>query len=297
MQRFEGVISNQYLCDGAKPSIDSILKAFPNLKLYILDADRPYPIDNVTCVDSRRIVRYSFLGDELLKTFDFMVGDDLNRALQSTLWSRLAIGGMALGEQSIPIANTHLQKHGWYGAKKKKWLVISGCHRGGTTYITRTLTAVGVKVGHQNHGHDGVVSGALAGTNIIEGATVIHQIRHPVRAIESIQGVTHKIIPDALTCPLRGLKESRLLLAMKYWLWMHSFARLRSFWIYKLEEIEAAWPKICKRLDIDAEFPKLPANINARKYPVDPIEWGDLYETDEYIAEMIKTFATEYGYE
>jgi len=78
-------------------------------------------------------------------------------------------------------------------------IVIIGCARSGTKYISSLFNKVGYDVGHEKLGKDGIASWGLVpdsgkvpyGPSFSElrgrDMTVIHQVREPLAAIASIE--------------------------------------------------------------------------------------------------------------
>src|SRR5271169_6495414 len=77
-------------------------------------------------------------------------------------------------------------------------LLITGCARSGTGYISLFLQKCGMEIGHENTKNDGVASWIMC-TNAkhvpwgvdsrrrIKFAHIFHQVRHPLKVISSCQ--------------------------------------------------------------------------------------------------------------
>lgn len=77
----------------------------------------------------------------------------------------------------------------------KKKIVVTGCGRSGTLYMTKVLEILGYEVGHEGFKKDGICSWyiteksrAILTKRIVEGqdVTYVHLVRHPLKVISSM---------------------------------------------------------------------------------------------------------------
>lgn len=189
-----------------------------------------------------------------------------------------------------------------------KPLLIVGCGRSGTRYAKEVLAAVGIDVGHEVAGPMGTVDWHKV-PDPSEYKLVLHQVRHPLRVIES----THTIMGrswDFLSEnePRITRNDPILVRSMKCWLYWNERAEKVSSKTYMVEEMEKHVTSICNELGVKMTPQKLGAvrriskqNHTRRanpkhkaKYPT--LTWVDLEDADSYVAGEIMTTARRYGY-
>lgn len=285
----EGVISQSLLTSG-EIDLGRLAGVIQHPRITVIGDQQ---MGNIETIGESDIAKYPYIGCEQFRPLDFVITDGISSQALGRIWAYVKVGGYAIGMDKHKL----VVGSGKNVVRKKKWVAISGCHRGGTTYMAQLLTACGLHVGHQDYARDGVVSGSLSTTVFPAETTNIHIVRNPIKCIESLTGVIHRVLKGFPVCPVKNTGDSELLLSMKYYYWLHSLAKLRGLWTVRVEDVQSRWKAICKRLDIPfSEYPELSATVNARTYTVKAVSWGDLYNEDEYLAECIKTLSVEHGY-
>ena len=184
--------------------------------------------------------------------------------------------------------------------------LITGSGRSGTQYIARALCACGLNVGHEARGRDGIVSGFYAfKARHYPGKhpnprphfdIILHQVRHPLRAIASIQ--TGKSWTWARQFAPFQPRASLLNRACHVWLAFNEQAERISEWTYQIEALPDVWPEFTARLGFNAPYSAIagiPRNTNARRHAA--ITWGDVERAAPEIAANITAAARRYGYE
>jgi hypothetical protein len=181
-------------------------------------------------------------------------------------------------------------------------LLILGHPRTGTLYTAIVLRMLGLDIGHEREGKDGMVSG-IFGPNIDFGSfdKIIHQIKNPERAIPSIttiKGETLNLIYK--TCGRnivaeRGKVKSRLLLAMLSWDCFTDWADSMTNERYRIEDIKEYWPKLLKVFGYKKKkFPPIPDNVNHINHK--HFNYRGMKKVDKELTEKIKRKAEKYGY-
>jgi hypothetical protein len=140
----------------------------------------------------------------------------------------------------------------------RKRLLITGCGRSGTKYITHLLRRLGLDVRHERMGEDGITSWGMAvdagcvawGVPFRNFAFdhVFHQVRDPREVIAS--ATTFK--PDSWSfirahTPI-SLDEPVLLRAAKYWYYWNLEAEKIAHWRYRIDTFHEVFDEFCSRL-------------------------------------------------
>ena len=184
--------------------------------------------------------------------------------------------------------------------------LITGCGRSGTTYITQALRRCGLDVGHECYGRDGIVSGFYAvNAPHYPGRhpnprpvfdVVLQQVRHPLKTIASVTTGRSRAWAQPFV-PVEP-RASKLRWACYYWLaWNRAAERMAAF-TYRIEALEAAWPRLQEALGFDAGYAVtagIPRALNAR--PHAPVTWAQVRKAAPEIYAAIRAMATCYGYE
>lgn len=206
---------------------------------------------------------------------------------------------------------------------------VLACGRAGTLYTTEVLKAAGLDVGHEYTGENGTVSSLAYGSppyplfeweppigrcahqgediTQIPWDVTIHQVRHPLKTIESafivipkvswlyyerVIGISHRL-PKLYRC-------------MLYWFRWNVLCESISKFTYQLEKIEQNWMRICEEAKISAPFPaQISRTTNHKKRNQIPFAdkkfkitgWEQLSDIDPVLTERIRELAKKYGYE
>jgi len=155
-------------------------------------------------------------------------------------------------------------------------ILFTGCARSGTKYTAQLMQLLGLDIGHEKMGKDGISSWWFAPKSHLRSKftfdTVVHQVRHPLSQIKSCfqlgdrSGVMWRFIRDHT--PITG-KESKLLqCAMYFYYWNLEIEKHATF-RFKIEYIDKEYAKLCKAVGVKPD-PKVlaetPRNIN-RSFP------------------------------
>ena len=167
----------------------------------------------------------------------------------------------------------------------KKNLVVIGCGRSGTKFISKHLG-----LGHEiKKTEKGIACWQAVIDNnpyysIQPGDYIVHQIRNPIDTISSCHAILMKESWDLIINNVKDIneKDSLLLKCMKYWYYWNIMAEEKALVSYRIEDI----------------FSEIPKNTNSRKdwdlYR--KISWDDMQNEDNYLTRKIRILATKYGY-
>ena len=187
-------------------------------------------------------------------------------------------------------------------------ILICGCGRSGTKYITQVLRKCGLDVGHEKLGKDGIVS-SLWTIDVdkyppyhIQGPQpefdiILHQVRNPLDTIGSLL----TSLPESweFNCRHTPLKMSDPLpkRAAEYWYYWNLLAEKRAIWTYQVESLHYNWDTFCAYLNLDVSYDlikDIPRNVNTRKHQ--QIDWDWLERaTPEHYKDILR-LVVRYGY-
>lgn len=196
---------------------------------------------------------------------------------------------------------------------KHHFLLITGCARSGTTYISDVLKLGGLDIQHENVGKDGTSSWFMcieadhvpwkhrpsaAGFNFDH---IFHQVRHPLKVISSVLGTEHRkaIKYFSENIPEIYDKDTPLIKCAKYWYYWNLYAEQKAEWRYQVEQIDSCLEEMGQRLGITLDkaiLQQVPRDSNHRKMTTN-LTWAQLKE--EIPANLfikIQEMALRYGY-
>jgi hypothetical protein len=199
-------------------------------------------------------------------------------------------------------------------SSKDRLLLITGCGRSGTTYISHLLTLCGLDIGHEIMGNDGVASWYMAintkyaphgeGAKKYKFKHVFHQVRHPLDVISSFYTnfVPEVTIWKFLYKNVSSIKRSEphLVKCAKYWYYWNLAAEKKAEWRYRIEDIDTALEQMCNILGIPYNpdvLNQVPKDTNKWHQYSEKITWSDLKNTlkpKDY--KNIRDLALKYGY-
>ncbi len=159
-----------------------------------------------------------------------------------------------------------------------KKLLITGCGRSGTGYITFLLRRLGMGVEHDRMGKEGIVTWLLAvdAESVPWGLSprrqfafdaIFHQVRYPldvIRSLSTFKDDSWKFICDHTPC---RLDEPLVLRSAKYWYYWNSKAEEIAHWRYRIEDISSVFETMCEQLHVVPNkeiLDMLPTDINTR---------------------------------
>jgi hypothetical protein len=159
-----------------------------------------------------------------------------------------------------------------------KRLLVTGCGRSGTKYISILLKRAGLDIGHERMGGDGICSwlfGADAADTPWGPAPseyrfdyIFHLVRHPLSAIPSIATFKGRAW-DYISRHIDIDKDDPVLLrSAKYWLYWNAMVEDKTSDRIRIEDMPDAIDLVCGSLGIDADISELrtvPTDINTRR--------------------------------
>lgn len=193
-------------------------------------------------------------------------------------------------------------------------LLITGTPRSGTHYTARLLQALGLEVGHETVGRDGAVSWKHITTGTFEVnkkrrrrvqhidsegfTTVLHQVRHPLRTIASMQTLGEATWAYMAKFTSMTGDEPVLRRAMIAYLEWNRLIEKRAAWCFRIEHFEQVFPEFCRRLGLlEQPLPQLTVGArDSRTKRYSPVTWDDLARVDGDLAERVRRRAVVYGY-
>jgi hypothetical protein len=188
-------------------------------------------------------------------------------------------------------------------------LLITGCARSGTTYITYVLRNCGLNVDHEENAGYGIVSWPMAvdSSNSVWGPPsnryrfkhIFHQVRHPLKAIAS--ATTEPTRSWAYICQhCKNIKmhDKPLVKAAKYWYYWNLLAEKKAEWTYRIEDIENALDEMSRRLSIPLSkkaLGRISKKTNSRRHA--SYTWKDIKAAiNPKLYAKILEMARRYGY-
>lgn len=163
--------------------------------------------------------------------------------------------------------------------RQLKSILITGCGRSGTRYVSYLLDLLGLDVGHEKMGRDGTASWYMvvpshsppfgpASTEYMF-RTVLHQVRHPLAVIPST--LSFKERSWDYICENLGLDRHQepLRLGLSYWYHWNLKAGRLAGWRYKVEDMAEIFPEFCSHVGVTPDKGVLQAvapDINTRRH-------------------------------
>jgi hypothetical protein len=157
-------------------------------------------------------------------------------------------------------------------------VLVTGCGRSGTRYVTFVLRRLGLDVPHERLGRDGMASWTMAvdaserpygpPSETVRFRQVFHQVRHPLAVIRSVAtfGPESWAFVYAHT-PCRP-DDPVVVRGGKYWLAWTAQADRSAMWTYRVEALGEALPELCRRLGVPyrpAVLEVVPTDVNTRR--------------------------------
>jgi hypothetical protein len=191
-------------------------------------------------------------------------------------------------------------------------LLVTGCARSGTGYISKLLTEAGYAIDHERIGKFGTSAWPMA---IISDyapwgppATsanfkhIFHQVRHPVKVISSVYTSEPKRSWEYIMkyIPEIESKDSHVTKCAKYWYYWNLKASARAEWTYRVEAINSLWEEFEGRLGTKLDrtaFNRVSLTTNRRNGAHRVFTWRDLkLALEPELFHNIQSLAVIYGY-
>ena len=192
-------------------------------------------------------------------------------------------------------------------------LLITGCGRSGTGYMSAILKKSGYDILHERLGKEGLVSWPMA-VNYISSSEpslndsfehTFHQVRHPLLVMTSwIHTVNNVRHPEwgfvRQHIPEIRLTDSLMVHCAKYWYYWNLLAEKKAEWRYRIEDLNQIFPEFMLRsgLILNANALKeIPPNYNTWRFASHKLNWDHLEKSlppDLY--QNIRDMTVRYGY-
>ncbi|ACR14765.1 hypothetical protein [Teredinibacter turnerae] len=170
-----------------------------------------------------------------------------------------------------------------------KQLLVTGCGRSGTKYISLLLRMLGKDISHESGevlGKDGIASWYLAadcdrapfgpGSRGLAFEHIFHQVRHPLKVIPSM-GDFRKDSWEFLSQWVAVSDDEPLTLrCAKLWCDWNELAESKATWRYRIEALPEIFEEFCARLNVPADrsaLQRVPTNINVRPKRFENLSW------------------------
>lgn len=218
---------------------------------------------------------------------------------------RLLFIGFFLGSLFLEIVGVSEESH---------QLLVVSCGRGGTNYMAKLLQMSGLDVGHECYGDYGRVAWPFTvggyrydgvPMEIGEYAHTFHQVRHPLKVIESwmndvsdIDGIHWLFIRKHI--PEIEEEDSLIIHCAKYWYYWNLKAEKISEWRYRIDDFENFVDEFESRLGISVSREAMQSLSKKTNHWADhehKITWQDLQrELPQELYENIIKMTIRYGY-
>lgn len=188
-------------------------------------------------------------------------------------------------------------------------LMVIGCGRSGTKFTSTLFKKNGIDIGHESLGEDGIASWCLVpdtylsiyGPSFLKlkryRMPVVHQVRHPLKVIASMQ-TANKYSWQFISNFIKiGRFDSTIKKCMKYWYYWNLLSEKKAQYRYKVEEIQQSFTKLCEigdfSLDAECKY-DVSKSTNTREHS--ELTVNDLYLRAPLLTRKIIRMARRYGY-
>ena len=186
-------------------------------------------------------------------------------------------------------------------------ILVTGCCRSGTKYMSRVLRQAGLDIGHEWAGRDGAVAAEWAiktdrystwyAGERPDFDVIVHQVREPLATIGSVLTISEESWRFIARHTLVTLEMPILERAARYWVQWNQLVEKKAQFTYRIENLEAVWPKFQELLSVgsyEAAISGIPTNTNTRSHK--DITWADLRDIDKDLEARVRSWAIRYGY-
>lgn len=192
-----------------------------------------------------------------------------------------------------------------------RFLLITGCARSGTMFMSRLMLRSGIDAPHESMGGDGIVSWLMAvdaekapwgpGRHNYTFDHIFHQVRNPLKSVNSIynseSNESWRYICKNM--PEISMKADLLTRSVQYWVYWNLHIEKIAEWRYRIEDIDNVVDEMERRLGrpINKEqLKKISRNLNTRKKK-ETFTWAQIKEKiDPKLFRKFEKLAIRYGY-
>jgi len=179
-------------------------------------------------------------------------------------------------------------------------LLVTGCGRSGTAYTARVLQLHGLDIGHEQVGNDGTVDWhAASRLDDFADYVVVHQVRHPLRAIASITTLSAASWRFVARHTAALANAALLRRAASHWFMWNRLIEQRGYPIRRVEQLGNWLGELLAPFNIVPDVSKLmqvPITLNTRSGHYTKITWASLEALDRKLCARIYDKARQYGY-
>ena len=169
-------------------------------------------------------------------------------------------------------------------------LIVLACPRSGTGYMTAVLNKLGVRVGHERLFADGTVDWRQTPRRLTRFELILHQVRNPLRVIESLTTVAGgrgmRYLWQCLCKRLPGgciATGDWIADGAKIWYEWNRIAEPRAACTYRVEDMSTLLTVVLPRIlgrelsaDEVCRMKAVPTNTNARPHEGRHCRWADM---------------------
>jgi hypothetical protein len=194
-------------------------------------------------------------------------------------------------------------------------ILVTGCGRSGTHYITTVLRVLGLDVGHEVMRRDGMVNWESAKDPKVDLQRaydiILHQVRHPFPVIEACKGINEHSREMIVNDTSARAYDSHILFGMKYWLDWNQLAQSKAHYTFRVESIPERLREVMAIMGMPTPFDDkwsdlldiiatIPKSVNSyRDQPesyLKDLTYQDLRKEAPMLAQQITAMARGYGY-
>lgn len=178
-------------------------------------------------------------------------------------------------------------------------IVIIGCPRSGFRFISRVFSEAGFILGHESWMKCGSANWMLTSKPMPADGLVLHQIRHPLDVIGSMQTITNGSWDLLMKHTSARKKHDLIERGMRAYLEWNQIAEAKAVYSYRVEDIDTAWSTITDIADMgDVSLSDIRRDLNSRKKKYQRPMWSDLADRDLTLSvEIAKYYRTLGGHD
>ena len=196
--------------------------------------------------------------------------------------------------------------------KEERFLLITGCARSGTTYISRFLCRSGIDVPHEAVGAHGSVSWPMTADSFRSPwgppsghyafTHTFHQVRDPLKTISSVYATEPQASWNFIQKHISEINptDSKITKCAKYWIYWNLMAEEKAEWTYRIENLPNELNKMEAILGMSIDrtlLNQIPKDLNTRCPDKKKFTWADMEkELEPKLLKKMKKLAERYGY-
>jgi hypothetical protein len=178
-------------------------------------------------------------------------------------------------------------------------ILITGCCKSGTKYIAKVANLLGLAIGYERVGKDGIVSWKAAIPSTARRlcntpVAILHQVRHPLLTIQSCLTLPAEAWQYIYSYTSANIAYSALENAMRFWLDWNLIVESEADWTYQIEDLPHNFAYFCEVVGAECD----PSVLNDIFIPAQDaqLDWPQLREENEEVYFEIVNMARRYKY-